>query len=96
MKSKFRTLNILLALMALLFWTASSYAADTVANEKSQRIKAEELKALIDKGETFLIVDVRTTDEFMKKHVTGAISVPLSQIEDKFAGLSTETKIAFY
>ena len=82
--------------MVLLYGIVSSYAADTTADENRQRIKAEELKSLVDKGETVLIVDVRSADALMEMHITGSLSVPLQQVEAKLAGLSTETKIAFY
>ena len=96
MKSTLKTLTILLAAIVFLSGINSSYAADTSANENIYRIKAEELKALVDKGETVLIVDVRSANAFMKMHITGALSVPLQQVEAKLAALSTETKIAFY
>ena len=96
MKSILRTLTILIAFIVLLSGIGAPYAAETVADENIQRIKAEELKALVDKGETVLIVDVRSTVAFKEMHITGALSVPLQQIETKLVGLSPETKIAFY
>ena len=96
MRLIFRTLTLLFAVMLLASGLGSAYAADTSADEHNQRIKANELKALVDNGETVLIVDVRSAEEFMEVHITGALSVPLHQVEAKLAGLSPKTKIAFY
>lgn len=74
----------------------SSVSLLDAADVDDQRIQAKELKAMVDKGETVLIVDVRSPDEFMKLHITGALSVPLHQVEEKLAGVSPDTKIAFY
>ncbi|GBE03172.1 MAG TPA: rhodanese-like domain-containing protein [Nitrospirae bacterium] len=87
-----RILKILIAVIVLLSVLTPAFAAD----DNSQRIKAKELKALIDKGETILIVDVRSPDEFLEMHITGALSVPIHLIDTKLAVLSPDTKIAFY
>lgn len=96
MRSISKTLSILIAAMLLLSWSGPAYSSDTAAEEKSQRIEAEALKARIDNGEMILIVDVRSLEEFMEVHVTGSLSVPLHLVEAKLGGLSPKTKLAFY
>jgi predicted sulfurtransferase len=97
MYSIFKRLNVLYAVLIILTWFAiPAIAADTVTSEEGRRIKAKELKELVDKGETVLIVDVRSSKEFNELHVRGAISVPLPQVEAKLGPLSPETRMAFY
>jgi hypothetical protein len=44
------------------------------------RVAVKDAKSAIDSG-TAIVVDVRTTDAFAKQHVTGALSIPLADIE---------------
>lgn len=45
------------------------------------RVTVEEAKAAFDSGAA-IIVDVRTTQSFVTRHIAGAISIPLTRIED--------------
>jgi 3-mercaptopyruvate sulfurtransferase SseA len=45
------------------------------------RITAEEAKAAVDSGQA-IIIDVRATEAFLQSHIAGAVSIPLTQIED--------------
>lgn len=46
-------------------------------------ISASELKKKIDQGATLKVVDTLAPDLFNKSHITGAINIPLNQIEAK-------------
>ncbi len=78
----------------------SSYATHHVSFEKSQadvkRILPKDLKGLLDKGETMLVVDVRSANAYKNKHIAGAMSVPLKDVEATLGVLPPETKIVFY
>lgn len=54
-----------------------------VATTKKQikTINMEQFKALVDKKEAGLIIDVRQEDEFADGHVPGAINIPRGLIE---------------
>ena len=45
------------------------------------RVTAEEAKAAFDSGAA-IIVDVRSTQSFVAGHIAGALSIPLTRIED--------------
>ena len=45
------------------------------------RVTVEEAKAAFDSGMA-VIVDVRTTESFVNRHIAGAISIPLTRIEE--------------
>ena len=39
-------------------------------------LSAEDVKAMLDKGEELLLIDVRDGEEYGKEHISGAVSVP--------------------
>ncbi len=46
-------------------------------------ITAEEAKKIMDSGEEHIILDVREQDEFDAGHISGAILIPYTEIENK-------------
>ena len=46
-------------------------------------ITAEEAKEIIDSEEGYIILDVRTQEEYDEGHIPGAILIPYTQIEEK-------------
>ena len=78
----------------------SSYATHHVSVGEIQadvkRILPRVLKGLLDKGETILIVDVRSVNAYKNQHIAGAMSVPLKEVETNLSVLPPETKIVFY
>lgn len=58
-----------------------------------QKIDLDQAKELL-KNENTKLIDVRTTDEYETKHIDGAISIPLSEINN--ITFSKETNIIVY
>lgn len=58
-----------------------------------QKIDLEQAKELL-KNENTKLIDVRTTDEYETNHIDGAISIPLSEINN--ITFSKETNIIVY
>ena len=56
---------------------------DTVTYEM---ITQEEAKALMDSEENYVILDVRTEEEFAEKRIAGAILIPYDEIEARAEG----------
>ena len=48
-----------------------------------EQITAEEAKALMDSETNYIILDVRTEEEFNESHIEGAILIPDYEIEEK-------------
>jgi rhodanese-related sulfurtransferase len=48
-----------------------------------EQITAEEAKAMMDRGEADIILDVRTTDEFETGHIEGAVLLPDYEIAER-------------
>jgi rhodanese-related sulfurtransferase len=59
-------------------------------------IKADELKALLDRGTRSDIIDVRAWDAYQEMHITGARSMPLRAIEARAAEISRTGLVVFY
>jgi 3-mercaptopyruvate sulfurtransferase SseA len=53
------------------------------------RVKVEDAKAALDSGEA-VIVDVRSTEAYAADHVAGAISIPLSELENNIANVKLD------
>ena len=47
------------------------------------KISSQELKKKIDRGDHFILVDARDTNSYESEHVIGAISLPLSEVDEK-------------
>lgn len=53
------------------------------------RVSVDEALAALNSGAA-VIVDVRSVESFVVKHVAGALSIPLNRIEENPKGLSLE------
>lgn len=51
------------------------------------RISAQEAKEIIDSGEEFVILDVRTKAEYDEGHIEGAMLLPYDEIDELAEGL---------
>ncbi|MBI5857737.1 MAG: rhodanese-like domain-containing protein [Sphingobacteriales bacterium] len=57
-------------------------------------VAQEELKRLLlQQDKSFLVVDVRSSDEFMGEHIPGAINIPVTELERSFELLSNDSFI---
>lgn len=60
------------------------------------RLSREEVKERLDSGANVVIVDVRSKEDFDEAHIKGAISIPLSEVEGRYAELSRDKEIIIY
>ena len=60
------------------------------------RITVEELKAMLDAGEKVVIVDTRVSRQYQIRHIPGAISMPVLEVEARYEELPKDATIAFY
>lgn len=73
---------LIIAIISLIGLTACSSSSEekvtqTATLESSYRtIAAEEAKTIMDSGEPYTLVDVRTQEEFDEKHIQGALLIP--------------------
>jgi rhodanese-related sulfurtransferase len=59
-------------------------------------IKADELKAALDRGVRADVIDVRAWDAYVEMHITGARSMPLRAIEARASEISRTGLVVFY
>ena len=62
---------------------AATPAPTTTAAVEYKKISAADAKARMDSGDTIIILDVRTQEEYDAGHIPGAILVPNETIVDK-------------
>ena len=62
---------------------AAAAPAPTAATVEYKKISAADAKARMDSGDTIVILDVRTQEEYDAGHIAGAILVPNETIADK-------------
>ncbi|MBW2062377.1 MAG: rhodanese-like domain-containing protein [Deltaproteobacteria bacterium] len=60
---------------------------NTSARASFGYLSPEELKATIDRGEIFNLVDVRSVQEYIAGHLPGAISIPYGQLPYRYRQL---------
>ena len=77
----------LLILGLLLLLTACSSPTKNNQEMVFLNITAEEAKKLMDSEEGYVILDVRTREEYDQGHIPGAILIPDTEIEAKAADL---------
>ncbi len=58
-------------------------------------IGVEEAKRLID-SEDLIVLDVRIEEDYDSAHISGALSIPLSELSNRTEELNTSTKIVVY
>ena len=77
---------------------AAPWLSPTVvpAEAAVSRITAESLKAKLDAGEAVVIVDTRSLEHFRQKRIAGAVSMPLSEIDARYAELPKGKEIVLY
>ncbi len=49
----------------------------------SKTISKDELKRKIDQNDDFILIEVLSTEDYQKEHITGAISIPVNNIENE-------------
>ncbi|CAN2041904.1 putative Rhodanese domain-containing protein [Candidatus Magnetomoraceae bacterium gMMP-15] len=67
-----------------------------ILSESLNSLSAEELKAMIDSGQKFDLIDIRSIQEYLSGHIPGAVSMPLSQIAYRFRELNQKTPTVVY
>lgn len=56
-----------------------------------KKISAAEAKAFMDRGEPYVLLDVRTKEEFQERHIRGAILIPSTEIKERAASILADT-----
>jgi hypothetical protein len=75
-----------------------AFEEESIPTEASQvpRITPQELKEKLDANEDVIVVDARSRKEYDSVHIPGALSIPLSEIEERHGELPQEGEIVLY
>jgi hypothetical protein len=88
------TLALLAVLAALLLPTATR--PGRAQQPSIDLIKVEQLNALLRKGAAVQIVDVRSRQEYLTRHIKGALSIPLDTIELRVGEIPRQGLVVLY
>jgi rhodanese-related sulfurtransferase len=66
------------------------------AREGLEPISGEELLARLKGGEPLVVVDVRPAEEYAAAHISGAVSIPLPELERRLRELPRDLEIVAY
>lgn len=50
-----------------------------------KKISASQAKTIMDSGDPYILLDVRTKEEHQERHIRGAILIPYTEIKDRAA-----------
>ena len=75
--------KLLILLLAVMLLTACGQKAEKNREAVYENITAEEAKQIMDTEEGYVILDVRTQEEYDQGHIPGAILIPDTEIKAK-------------
>ena len=82
--------KLILFLLAMMLLTACGQDKENSQEAVYVNITAEQAKDIMDSRENYIILDVRTQDEFDETHIPGAILIPHDKIKEKAEDLLTD------
>ena len=77
-------------ILALLLLNACGQEKENIQEAVYMNITAEEAKKIMDTEEGYIILDVRTQEEFDQGHIPGAILIPDTDIKTKAEEMLTD------
>ena len=82
--------KLVFLLLAVMFLTACGQDKENDQGAVYVNITAEEAKQIMDKEEGFIILDVRTQEEYDQGHIPGAIVISHEEIAEKAEKVLTD------
>jgi len=83
-----------------LVWSASLTGGQAIGQSEDNypdipRVSMPEAKAAYDAG-TAIFVDVREAEAYRERHITGAVSMPITELPDRYTELDPQSWIITY
>ena len=88
------TLGIIIALSTILIYSTLNQSIDTDVGYGDVTVK--QAKSLIESNLPLIILDVRRQDEYDSGHIAGAILIPVDELGNRLAELSTSEELLIY
>ena len=82
--------KLLLILLAVMLLTACGQDKENEREAVYVNITGEEAKQIMDSEEGYIILDVRTQEEYDESHIPGAILIPNTEIEARAEEILTD------
>ena len=82
--------KLLFLLLAVMLLTACGQAKENDREAAYMNVTAEEAKAIMDNEEGYVILDVRTQEEYDQGHIPGAIVISHEEIMEKAEDVLTD------
>ena len=82
--------KLIFVLLAVMLLAACGQAKENDRGAVYVNITAEEAKQIMDSAEGYIILDVRTQEEYDQGHIPGAILIPDTEIEAKAEEVLTD------
>ena len=82
--------KLVFLLLAVMMLTASGQDKENDQGAVYMNITAEEAKQIMDSEEGYIILDVRTQEEYDQGHIPGAIVISHEEIEEKAEQVLTD------
>ena len=82
--------KLVFLLLAVMLLTACGQDKENNQGAVYVNITAEEAKQIMDTEEGYIILDVRTQEEYDQGHIPGAIVIPHEEIEEKAEDVLTD------
>ena len=82
--------KLIFLLLAVILFTACGQAKENDQGAVYVNITAEEAKQIMDSEEGYIILDVRTQEEYDQGHIPGAIVISHEEIEEKAEEVLTD------
>ena len=95
MRLRSRFASALLALLAVALLPGAARIG-TAQQTPFEVIRVDELSAVLRKGTPAQVIDVRSRQEFLTRHIKGAISIPLDTIEMRAGEVSRQGLVVLY
>lgn len=70
-------------LLLLLLFLFTGCGASTETSSSYQQISMEEAVSMMEKEDSYILLDVRTVEEFEERHIPGAINIPNETISSE-------------
>ena len=94
MRKTFTKLSVVLVVTVMIFSIFFISCKNETAEIKS--ISVEEVYEIIKNKEDYLIIDVRTKEEYDEGHIGGATLLPVQELEDRLNELPKDKPIIVY
>jgi hypothetical protein len=96
MRVRSRFAPALLALLGALLLPAAPRVGSAQQEPPIEFIKVDQVNALLRKGAPTKLIDVRSRQEYLTRHIKGAMSIPLDTIELRVGEIPRQGLVVLY